>query len=263
VELLADSFRRAEISNHPYVSLQYVDGMSDPAFREKLHPQLESRLQILGWDHAPLFLTGVGNNHPSLQQMEAALVEMNKLKAEGLIGNIGVSCHELDKMDDLAQVIENCDLVDYLLVRYNWKCQQAAHHLFPAALTHNIGVVIMKVFCWDCGPGFWDRRISFFEPTDMAGREHHPTQLNAAQRSLLWCIRNSPCATTVPSINAMWEAKQLLAAIAAFPEHESVDTSDFVALQNRLDDPQFLSLLSEKAESADIRARAQALIQRK
>ena len=55
-------------------------------------------------------------------------------------------------------------------------------------------------------------RISVFEPIQPQERAPRTERPNAAQRSLLWCLGSAPCATAVPSINALWEAEQLLQA---------------------------------------------------
>ena len=206
VELLADSLRRAEIRQPLHVSLQYVDGISDPRWRERLRAELEGRLTVMRYDRAPLFIMGVGNHRPPTSEIAAACEAMHALKTEGLIRNIGVSCHDLDAFAKIAEVIEATNLLDYLMIRYNWKFPQAADRLFPVAQRHDVGIVAMKVFCWDCGPDHWDRRISVFEPTQPEERRSSIPALNAAQRSLLWCLQSAPCATTVPSVNAFWEA---------------------------------------------------------
>src|SRR5947209_10803194 len=182
VELLADSFRRAAIREPVHVSLQYVDGISDPRWREQLRAELEGRLKVMGYDRAPLFIMGVGNHRPPTTEIAAACEAMHALKAEGVIRNIGVSCHDLEAFAKIAEVIEATDLLDYLMIRYNWKFPQAAERLFPAAQRHDVGIVAMKVFCWDCGPDHWDRRISVFEPTQPEERRSPTPSLNAAQR---------------------------------------------------------------------------------
>jgi hypothetical protein len=118
----------------------------------------------------------------------------------------------------------------------------------------------MKVFCWDCGPDHWDRRISVFEPTQPEERRSFTPSLNAAQRSLLWCLQSARCATTVPSINAFWEADQLLQAVAA--EAPEIETGDFARYRGRLEDVEQLGLMAAHAESAAIRERARALYER-
>lgn len=262
VELLADSFRRAPIqatSQNPlHVSLQYVDGISDSKWRQNLRAEVENRLRVMNYDRAPLFIMGVGNNKPPLAEIRAAVEALHALKEEGLIQNIGVSCHELTAFESLAKVIEETDLLDYMMIRYNWKFQQAAEKLFPVAKAHNVGVVVMKVFCWDCGPDNWGRRISVFEPIEEADRHPKLKALNAAQRSWLWCVQNAPCATSVPALNARWEADQLLEAVPSLAADAT--TSDFDKYINRLYDNQALKELAGRAESAAVRERAAALV---
>jgi len=94
VELLADSIRRADIGEPLQVALQYVDGISDPHGRQNRRREMETRLQVMGYDCAPLFLMGVGNGSPPVSEIESACKGMQALKEEGLIQNIGLSCRE-------------------------------------------------------------------------------------------------------------------------------------------------------------------------
>lgn len=256
VELLADSLRRADIREPVHVSLQYVDGISDAQWRGKLRSELETRLQIMGYDRAPLFIMGVGNDKPPLSEIMAACAALHELKREGLIQHLGVSCHELTAFDRLATVIEETDLLDYMMIRYNWKYQQANERLFPVAHAHNVGVVVMKVFCWDCGPDNWGRRISVFEPT--GAQAGAVPGLNPAQRAWAWSIRTANCATTVPSINAMWEARELVEAVQHLRGDIAVD--GFEDYRDRLYDRQQLGELAGSARSLPIRERARALL---
>jgi aryl-alcohol dehydrogenase-like predicted oxidoreductase len=257
VELLADSLRRADVRERVVVSLQFVDGISDPNWRQKLRRELETRLQVMSYDRAPLFIMGVGNHRPPQTEIAAACEAMQSLKEEGVIQNIGVSCHDLGAFEKIGAVIEASDLLDYLMIRYNWKFPQAREQLFPIAQAHDVGIVAMKVFCWDCGPDHWDRRISVFEPVQAEERVPRTEQLNAAQRSLLWCLHSAPCATTAPSINAMWEAEQLLQAVETASPNVAID--DFPLYRDRLDRAEQLGLMATGAESAAIRDRARAL----
>lgn len=256
VELLADSIRRADIKSPLVVSLQYVDGISDANWRDRLRGEIERRLEIMGYSRAPLFIMGVGNHRPSPEEIRAAATRLHELKAEGLIENVGVSCHDFPAFESIARVIEEDDTLDYLMIRYNWKYQLAAERLFPVARSKNVGLVAMKCLCWDCGYGDWGRRISVFEPIEAAGREPHLENLNAAQRSLLWCLQSTD--TSVPSINAMWEAEQLLQAVNA--QGATIGTEDFPNYLDRLFDAESLTLLAERAESAITRQRAAALL---
>jgi predicted aldo/keto reductase-like oxidoreductase len=258
VELLADSFRRCRAGAGCHVSLQYVDGISDPRWRENLRGELERRLSVLGYSRAPLFLMGVGNNKPPLTEIIAALEAMTRLKEEGLIRNVGVSCHELSRFDHLAEAIERTDLIDYLLVRFNYKYPQAAARLFPVAQSKNIGVVAMKVFCWDCGPDQWGRRISVFEPVEAGDCAPSAAASLPAQQSLKWVLQHPVVSVAVPAMNAIWEVDQNLQAVAHLGE--KVNTDCFAPYQDRLWDEEQLAQLARCAESPTIRERAAALI---
>lgn len=258
VELLADSLRRCEVKEAPYVSLQFVDGISDGNWRGNLRREVERRLEIMGWSRAPLFLMGVGNNRPPLSEIVAALEAMHRLREEGLIANIGVSCHELTRFDTVADAIEQTDLIDYMLIRYNYKFPSAAERLFPIARSRNVGIVGMKVFCWDCGPDQWGRRISVFEPITAEGRIDRSDTPLPAQESLRWVLQQPGIATIVPAMNALWEVEQNLQAIEDLDR--PVDTGGFATGITRLWEPDQLSDLAEHAESAAIRERAVALM---
>ncbi|RYG72912.1 aldo/keto reductase [bacterium] len=256
VELLADSIQRAAITAPLTVSLQYVDGISDSNWRGKLRGEIENRLKVMGYSRAPLFIMGVGNHRPGLAEIRAAATMLNEFKAEGLIENVGVSCHDFPAFDSIATVIEEDDTIDYMMIRYNWKFPLASERLFPTARAKNVGLVAMKALCWDCGYGDWGRRISVFEPIEAAGREPRLENLNAAQRSLLWCLQSTH--TSVPSINAMWEAEQLIQAVNA--GEAAIETDDFPDYLDRLHNAESLGALAEHAESAAIRQRAAALL---
>lgn len=250
VELLADSLRRLQVDPATlHLSLQHVDGMSDPDWPRKLRRELTSRLDLLGLKKAPLFLMGTGNGKPSRHTITAAIHAMNDLRAEGLIDHVGVSCHELADYAPLADAIEDTDGVDYLMLRYNFKYRQIEQRLIPLALQRNIGVVAMLIFCWDCGPGAWGRRISVFE----GAKESTP-----AQENIRWILQRPAIATTVPAMNTLHEVHANLQAASDLSR--PADTSSFQAFLNRLWSPAELQHLAAHAESQDIRTRAAALL---
>jgi predicted aldo/keto reductase-like oxidoreductase len=256
VDLLADSFRRLGADGNAFVSLQYVDGVSDPRWRDRLRGELEARLKVMRRGRAKLFLMGVGNGKPPLSEIVSALEAMAKLRDEGLVENIGLSCHELGHFGFIADAIERTDLVDYMMLRYNWKHRDAADRLLPLAKARDIGVVGMKVFCWDCGPGQWVRRISVFEPTRDAERlTPEPTP---SQRSLQWCWSHPAVAAVVPSINAEWEAEMNIRA-AGWLEAEP-NTSDFDGFAQRLWRRQNVEEIAAHSASQTIRNLADSLL---
>jgi aryl-alcohol dehydrogenase-like predicted oxidoreductase len=145
-----------------------------------------------------------------------------------------------------------------MLIRFNWKYPSANEQLFPLAQAHDVGIVLMKVFCWDCGPNQWGRRISVFEPLHGQAPQDAGAELSPAQRSLIWNLQNAPAAVVVPAMNAAWEVEQNIAAIRALDT--PVETGGFPGFAERLWLPAELEQLANEAESATIRERARHLL---
>ncbi len=257
VKMLADSFKRADIREDALVSLQYVDSISGPCWRRNLRQEIETRLSILSYSHAPLFLMGMGNESVSYAELVAACEAMTKFKEEGLIRNIGISCHKIELFSLISRAIQETDLIDYVMIRFNWKYRQANEELFPVAKAHDVGIVAMKAFCWDCRPGHWDSRISVFEPGRYSSIQNS-FGLTPAQRNIVWCLDNAPCAVVVPAMNTLREAEENIRALQFIGA--GVSTDDFVDYSKRLSDRRELTWLAFHAESSTIRERAKHLL---
>jgi len=213
VKLLSDSFKRADVKEQTFVSLQYVDGISDPNWPRKLRQEIEARLTIMDYTYAPLFLMGMGNRNIAYTEVLAACEAMAKLREEGLIQNLGISCHTINLFPLISQVIQETDLIDYIMIRFNLRFQQANEALFPIAKKHDVGIIIMKVFCWNCGPNEWDKPIGVFEPVPKEHRIVNNLSLTPAQQNLIWSVQNSPCDIVVVAMNSIWEVNQNINAL--------------------------------------------------
>jgi aryl-alcohol dehydrogenase-like predicted oxidoreductase len=201
---------------------------------------------------------GIGNADVPYSEIVSACEAMAKLKEEKLIQNMGISCHQIGLFPLVSKAIQETNLIDYMMIRFNWKYQQANEELFSVAVEHNVGIVIMKVFCWDCGPGQWDRRISVFEPIRDEDRADYISPIIPAQKSLVWSLMNSPAVVAVPAMNVMWEAKQNIQALRLMDAE--FDTDDFAKFKDRLWDEREIRSISQYAESETIRQRASGLI---
>jgi predicted aldo/keto reductase-like oxidoreductase len=257
VKVLADSFRRADIRENVVVSL-HGGRISNPQWREKLRPGIEAGLDILGYPRAPLFITGVGDGDATYADVVAACEAMTKLKEDKLVQNIGLSCHTISLFPVISKVIRETDMLDYIMIRFNWKFQQANEELFPVAEEHDVGIVLMKIFYWDCFPPQWERRISVFEPLNCESRIEGNSSLTPAQRHVLWCIQNSPCAVIVPSMNTMREVEENIQAIKSIGA--DITTGDFEKYSGRLWNKKEIKSLASHAESNIIRDRAEFLL---
>jgi predicted aldo/keto reductase-like oxidoreductase len=260
VELLADSLRRANITEDVLVSF-HGGCISDVQWRQKLRLEIESRLDILGYTRAPLFLINVGDGDASYAEVVSACEAMKRLKEEKVVQNIGLSCHTISLFPVISRAIRETDMIDYIMVRFNWKFQQANEELFPVAREHDVGIVGMKLFCWDCGPSQWARRISVFEPAGSENCIEDNSPLTPAQRHILWCIQNSPCDVMVPSMNTMREAEENIRALRSIDV--KVGTDNFEKYGGRLWDRDEIKKLALYAESKTIRGRAEVLLKPK
>jgi len=257
VEVLADSFTRAGIGDNVVVSI-HGGHIRDPKWREQLRSGIESRLETLGYSCAPLFITSVGDGEASYVDVLSACEAMRKLKEEKLLQNIGLSCHTISLFPVISKVIRETDLIDYIMIRFNWKFRQANEELFPVAEEHDVGIVVMKLFCWDCGPSQWGRRISVFEPVAAVSHIKTSSFLTSAQRNILWCIQNAPCDVIVPSMNTMREVEENIQALSSMDAY--ADTDDFEKYSGRLWNKKEIKSLARHAESSIIRDRAKFLL---
>ena len=257
VEVLAASFRRADIKQNVVVSL-HGGCIMDAQWRDRLRPGIEARLDILGYSRAPLFISNVGDGDATYADVVAACETMTKLKEDKLIQNIGLSCHTISLFPLISKLIRETDILDYIMIRFNWKFQQANEELFPVADEHDVGIVAMKQFCWDSVPWQWDRRISVFEPLSHGKHIEDNPSPTPAQRNILWCIQNSPCDVVVPSMNTMREVEENIDALKSIDVN--VGTDDFEMYADRLWDKKEIKMLALYAESKPIRERAEFLL---
>ncbi len=238
LELLVDSFNRlgvldrvnslpghagADPSVRVVVSCQAVDGCTDlpDEPRDQLREEVMQRLALLELNCLPLFIVGIGNGHPSAARVSDICTALDELRAEGLIACPGLSCHDVTAFDTIADIIEGGARIDYLMLRFNPKWPNAATRLLKVAAEENIGVVGMKVFCWDCprdaspasgASHMWTRRVSVFEPKS-GGAESQAASVSQSKEAVAWVLQHEPIATIVPSINATWEAEANIAAV--------------------------------------------------
>ena len=257
VEVLADSFRRANIRENVVVSL-HGGRISAPQWHEKLRPGIEAGLNLLGYSRGHSLISNAGDGEASYGDIVAACEAMARLKEEELVRNIGLSCHTISLFPLISRVIRETDMLDYIMIRFNWKSRQADEELFPVAKEHNVGIVAMKIFCWDCCPPKWEKRISVFEPVAVENRIKTSSYLTPAQRNILWCIQNSPCDVIVPSMNTVREVEENIQALRSIGAY--VATDDFEKYGCRLWNKKEIKSLARHAENKIIRDRAGFLL---
>jgi len=100
------------------------------------------------------------------------------MKEEGKIGWIGSLSHD---PRFLAELIRKYDCFDSVMIRYNYHLQEARKMLFPLCKALEIGVAVMKPFCWP----YYGIPFMRFGPVE--GEEESP--YTPAQLCLRWILR--------------------------------------------------------------------------
>ncbi len=102
----------------------------------------ERRLRQLRTDYIDIFLF-LGVMKPS-EFNEQIREELQKLKDEGKVRAIGLSCHHRTILGDLAKT----GSVDALMLRYNAAHRGAERDIFPHLAAHNPGVISYTATRW-------------------------------------------------------------------------------------------------------------------
>lgn len=110
------------------------------------HPDIrrsmEKRLRQFKTDYIDIFLF-LGVMKPK-QFPEKLIKELYKLREEGKIKYIGISCHDRKFAGNLA----NNGILDTLMIRYNAAHRGAEEDIFPFVKKHNTGVISYTATRW-------------------------------------------------------------------------------------------------------------------
>ncbi len=109
---------------------------------QNLRHTLEKRLRQFRTDYIDVFLF-LGVMKPK-QFPEAALEEMQRLREEGKVRSIGMSCHDRIFAGKLAEE----GALDVFMIRYNAAHRGAENEIFPFIAQHNPGVVSYTATRW-------------------------------------------------------------------------------------------------------------------
>jgi len=137
------------------------------------------------------------------------------------------------------ELIRKYDCFDSVMIRYNYHLQEAREIIFPLCKALEIGVIVMKPFCWP----YYGIPFMRFGPVE--GEEKSP--YTPAQLCLRWILRSPEVSTVVPSINAMEELEENLTALVKDDEIDEKILESYLKaaigpeakrkLERMLDDP--------------------------
>ncbi len=198
-------------------------------------------------------LRKLGTEYVDLQQLHSwtpAYTEQNEwfeafevLKKQGKVRAIGVSANDWDPYGTTSLV--NSGLVDSIQVIYNLFEQRPAEELFPAALEHNVGIIVRVPFEEGLLTGKMDRGYKFDEG-DWRADWLTPDRLEEGIRrvealkpflgpgrptmaalALKFCLSHPAVSTVIPGMRKVSNVE----ANAAVSDGQVLSDSDLVALR--------------------------------
>ena len=195
-----------------------------------LESEITDRLQLLQTDYVDVFTLAIVENSYQADRLEAALDAVEDFRKRGLLNFVGISGHDPALM---ARIIEETDRIDTVLTRINFVLGRS-QQLLDSARRKNVGISVMKPFCWDCyGVSFVPVRRRLIDSLPSAG----PT---AAQLAIGWILLSREVSTVVPGINSIEELIEDAEAGDLEPEN-----LDFSILERLRDYPEVTEGLIE------------------
>ncbi len=170
-------------------------------WREAVIEGVEGRMKLLRTKYIDVYNVHMPESDYSRDRFEAVIEVLKEVKEQGQIGAIGAACH---LPSFLAELIRKYDCFDVVTVPYNYHLQEARHALFPLCKAFEIGVVVMKAFCWP----YYGISFNNFCPPDLETGGNTPNQT-----SLRWVLRSPEVSTIIPGTNTIAELEENLAAI--------------------------------------------------
>jgi aryl-alcohol dehydrogenase-like predicted oxidoreductase len=165
--------------------------------------EIERILGALHTKYIDVFNLTFPEDDYSKEKFDVLMNIFKEAKEEGKIRWIGSSSHE---PYFLAELIRKYDCFDTVMVRYNYYLQEARRILFPLCKAMEIGLVIMKPFCW---PYYG---IPFMRFGPVKGEEEN--LYTPAQLCLRWILKSQEVSTVVPSVNNLNELEENVAALS-------------------------------------------------
>jgi aryl-alcohol dehydrogenase-like predicted oxidoreductase len=205
--------------------------VADERYPEKyLRENVEERLRNLQTDCLDLLQlhtwTRAWNKNPRPFEV------LRKLQAEGKIRSVGVSTPEQDQ-NSVIDLMRN-GYVDAVQVIYNIFEQEPAAELLPAAVEHNVGILVRVVFDegvltgkYSAGTEFAedDFRRNYFAGDRLARAVERVEKIkadlgsgvNMPQVALQFALAHPGVSTVIPGIRSVYQAESNAAAADATP----------------------------------------------
>jgi len=172
-------------------------------WRDILIDEMEKILKNLNTKYVDVLNLHLPEDFYSREKLSVYISVVNEFREEGKVRWMGASSHE---PRFLAELIRKHDCFDVVMIRYNYHLQEARDVIFPLCKAMEIGIVVMKPFCW---PYYG---IPFMRFGPVKGEEKSP--YTPAQICLKWILKSSEVSTVVPSVNNLSELEENIAAVS-------------------------------------------------
>ena len=171
-------------------------------WRDVMLEGVDERLNVLGTKHIDVFNVHEVSSGYSRERFEYVIDVLKEVKAQGKILSISVADHQ---PSFIAELMRKFDCFDSIMVPYNYQHQETKQTLFPLCKALDVGVVVMKPFCW---PYYG---ISF---TNFVPEGYEKGTFTPAQTALKWILKSPEVSTIVPGTNTMAELEENVAVAA-------------------------------------------------
>jgi aryl-alcohol dehydrogenase-like predicted oxidoreductase len=176
---------------------------SKSKWRDIVWDGIENSLKWLQTNYVDVFNLHMPEDNYSWEKLSLIMDIFKEAEEEDKIRWVGASSHD---PRFLAELIRKHDCFDVVMVRYNYHLQEAKEDLFPLCKALEIGIVIMKPFCWP----YYGIPFTKFGP--IKGEEE--SLYTPAQLCLRWILKSPEISTVVTSVNNMMELEENVAALS-------------------------------------------------
>jgi aryl-alcohol dehydrogenase-like predicted oxidoreductase len=210
-------------------------------WRDMILEGIDHRLNVLGTTHIDVFnIHGVADGY-SRERFEFVVDMLKEVRSQGKIRAIGTADH---KLDFIAELIRRWDCFDSIMIPYNFHVREA-ETIFPLCQALNVGVVVMKPFCW---PYYG---LSF---TNFLPEKYETSAFTPAQTALRWILKSPDVSTIVPGTNTMAEFEENLGATLKEGKIDDGVLKESLRIAQSLEGKEKLKTLNKKEDVARTRA---------
>ena len=210
-------------------------------WRDTILEAIDERLNVLGTDRIDVFnVHGVSEGY-SRERFEFVIEVLKEIRSQGKIRAIGTADHRLSFIGEL---IRRFDCFDSIMIPYNFH-RQEAKTLFPLCKALDVGIIVMKPFCWP----YYGLSFTNFCPEGYETRGFSP-----AQTALRWILKSPEVSTIVPGTNTMTELEENVGAVSKEGEVDDSVLKKSLEIAKSSEGIKKLKALNKKDDVARTRA---------